>query len=314
MDDSPTARALRTLDLIHNRPGITAAEVADRLGVTERAVRRYVLTLRDAGVPVLGTPGRYGGYQVGKGVRLPPVAFSGAEALALVMAVVDSRAGAPFDSPVGEGVGKLLRALPDSVARPARQLWQHIAAAPSDLPRPDPAVTSGLIEAVAGCRRVRLGYRSAAGHEWTAEVDPWAVVVRRGLWYLLCDIGEGQVRTYRVDRITMLDLLPTRADVPADLDAVAQLEHSLSQSWDYPTRVRFPRTTPERVRPWLPGTMGELVADGDDCLLVGTTSNPDMYAGEWLAQVQLPFVIEGGDELIDAMHRLTDKLRGSLPS
>ena len=76
----------------------TAAEVADRLGVTERAVRRYVLTLRDAGVPVLGTPGRYGGYQVGKGVRLPPVAFSGAEALALVMAVVDSRAGAPADS------------------------------------------------------------------------------------------------------------------------------------------------------------------------------------------------------------------------
>ena len=129
MDDSPTARALRTLDLIHNRPGITAAEVADRLGVTERAVRRYVLTLRDAGVPVLGTPGRYGGYQVGKGVRLPPVAFSGAEALALVMAVVDSRAGAPFDSPVGEGVGKLLRALPEVVARPARQLWQHIAAA-----------------------------------------------------------------------------------------------------------------------------------------------------------------------------------------
>ncbi len=65
MDDSPTARALRTLDLIHNRPGITAAELADRLGVTERAVRRYVLTRRDAGVPVLGTPGRYGGYQGG---------------------------------------------------------------------------------------------------------------------------------------------------------------------------------------------------------------------------------------------------------
>ncbi|MCB0891307.1 MAG: WYL domain-containing protein, partial [Propionibacteriaceae bacterium] len=124
---------------------------------------------------------------------------------------------------------------------------------------------------------------------------------------------EGQVRTYRVDRITVLDLLPTRADVPADLDAVAQLEHSLSQSWDYPTRVRFPRTTPERVRPWLPGTMGELVADGDDCLLLGTTSNPDMYAAEWLAQVQLPFAIEGGDELIDAMRRLIGTLRGSLP-
>ena len=59
--------------------------------------------------------------------------------------------------------------------------------------------------------------------------------------------------------------------------------------------------------------VGRLVPDGDGALLVGTTGNPRMYAGEWLAQVQLPFVTEGGDELIDAMHRLTDKLRGSLP-
>lgn len=312
MDDSPTARALRTLDLIHNRPGIRAADLADRLGVTERAVRRYVLTLRDAGVPVNGTPGRYGGYQIGRGVRLLPVAFSGPEALALVMAVVDSRAGAPPDSLVGEGVGRLLRALPDSVARPARQLWQHIAAAPSDFPRPDQQVTSTLIEAVAGGRRVRLGYRSAAGHEWTSDVDPWAVVVRRGLWYLLCAVRSGEVRTYRVDRVTSLDLLNARADVPDDLDAVGQLECSLSQGWEYPTRVRFPGATVEHVRHWLPGTMGELVADGADCLLIGTTSNPEMYAGEWLAQVRLPFVVEGGPELRVAMRELVAKLLASV--
>ncbi|MBK8447131.1 MAG: WYL domain-containing protein [Micropruina sp.] len=312
MDDSPTARSLRTLDLIHNRPGITAADLAERLGVTERAVRRYVGTLRDAGVPVTGTPGRYGGYQIGRGVRLPPVAFSGTEALALVMAVVDSRAGAPPDTPVGEAVGKLLRALPESVARSARQLWQHTAAAPSEFPRPEPAITSGLVDAVAAGRRVRIGYRSAAGHEWTNEVDPWAVVVRRGLWYLLCAKGADEVRTYRVDRITSLEPLSAHANVPAELDAVAQLEHSLSQGWQYPTRVRFFDPV-ERVRPWLPGTMGELRADGEGCLLVGTTSNPDMYAGEWLAQVQLPFVIEGGDELVAAMRRVVARLQESLP-
>ncbi len=313
MDDSPTARSLRTLDLIHNQPGITAAELSDRLGVTERAVRRYVGTLREAGVPVHGTPGRYGGYQIGRGVRLPPVAFSGPEALALVMAVVDSRAGAAPDTLVGGGVGKLLRALPDSVARPAMQLWRNIAATPSQAPRPEPTITSGLVEAVASGRRVRIGYRSASGNEWRSEVDPWAVVVRRGMWYLLCRLDSGDVRTYRVDRVASLDVLNTRADVPPDLDAVEELERNLGQSWSLDTRVRFGAPA-EQVRQWLPGPMGELIADGDECLLVGTTSNPQMYAAEWLAQIPLPFVVEGGPELRAAMRALADKLQGSVPA
>lgn len=312
MDDSPTARALRTLDLIHNRPGIRAAELADRLGVTERAVRRYVGTLRDADVPVHGTPGRHGGYQIGRGVRLPPVAFSGPEALALVMAVVDSRAGAAPDSLVGGGVGKLLRALPESVARPALQLWRTIAAAPSRIPTPEPSITSRLVEAVASGRRIRLGYRSASGNEWRSEVDPWAVVVRRGLWYLLCRLDSGDVRTYRVDRISSLDLLSTPADVPAELDAVHELERHLGQSWSLPTRVRF-HVPVEHVRHWLPGPMGELVADGDECLVLGTTSNPQMYAAEWLAQMPVPFTVEGGPELQAAMRALADKLQASVP-
>ena len=311
MDDTPTARSLRALDLIHNRPGITAADLAERLGVTERAVRRYVGTLREAGVPVHGTPGRYGGYQIGRGVRLPPVTFSGPEALALVMAVVDSRAGATPDTLVGEGVSKLLRALPDSVARPAQQLWQNIAAAPSDFPRPEPAITSGLVEAVASGRRVRIGYRSAAGHEWTSAVEPWAVVVRRGLWYLLCAVRSGEVRTYRVDRVTSVEVLSIPSKVPDDLDSVAQLERSLGQGWQYPTRVRFPGVTAEEVRHWLPGPMGDLVAEGADCLLIGTTSNPEMYAGEWLAQVPLPFVVEQGPELRAAVARLAERLRAA---
>jgi len=311
MDDSPTARALRTLDLIHNRPGITAADLADRLGVTERAVRRYVLTLRDAGVPVTGTPGRYGGYQIGRGVRLPPVAFTGPEALSLVMAVIDSRAGAAPDTLVGGGVGKLLRALPESVSRPAFQLWHTTAAAPSGFPRPEPGVTSGLVQAVATARRVRIGYRSASGNEWTSEVAPWALVVRRGLWYLLCQRLSGDMRTYRVDRVTSLEVLSSPADVPADLDAVAELERNLGQSWSLPTRVRFSAPVDE-VRPWLPGPMGELTADGEGCLLVGTTSNPQMYAAEWLAQIPLPFVVEGGAELRTAMRDLAAKLQASV--
>src|SRR5882757_10345086 len=101
-DVSPTARALLALELVQGSPGITADQRADKLGVSERAARRYVGILREAGVPVESVREPYGGYRVGRGLRLPPLMFSGTEALGLVMAVLDGHhdASDPAD-PVG---------------------------------------------------------------------------------------------------------------------------------------------------------------------------------------------------------------------
>jgi predicted DNA-binding transcriptional regulator YafY len=85
-DLNPTARALRALEILQTRPGATADELADRLGVTERAARRYVGIFREAGIPVESARSPYGGYRLGRGTRLPPVVFTEAEALGLVMA------------------------------------------------------------------------------------------------------------------------------------------------------------------------------------------------------------------------------------
>jgi predicted DNA-binding transcriptional regulator YafY len=299
------------LDLIQSRPGVSAAELAERLEVTERAVRRYVEILRDADIPVVSGRGRYGGYRIGRGVRLPPVVFSGPEALGLVMAVLDSPGGAPVaDSLIGSGVEKLLRALPESVGRPASLLWQHTAAAPVDIPRPDVALTSALVEAVATGHRVRIDYRSGAGRAWATEVDPWAVVVRYGLWYLLCRTDSGDIRTYRIDRVLSVDQLPGRAEVPADLDAIGVLEANLGQGWPLQTRVRF-RAPAELVQPWVRATMGRLEPDGDECVLVGSTNNPEMYAGEWLAPIPLSYVVEGGPELLQAVVALARRLQAA---
>ena len=73
-----------------------------------------------------------------------------------------------------------------------------------------------LVEAVAAHRRVRIAYRSAAGHEWTSEVDPWAVVVRYGLWYLLCRTRSAELRTYRLDRIGSVEQEINAAQVDID--------------------------------------------------------------------------------------------------
>jgi len=187
-DLSPTARALRALEILQVRPGTTAGQLAERLGVTERAARRYVGILREAGIPVESARGLHGGYWLGRGTRLPPVVFTQAEALGLVMAVLDGQpAASDADDLVGSALGKVIQALPESVGRQAAALREHASAAPDRYSaRPDPATTSALVAAAAARRRVLVTYRSESGNEWAAEVDPWAVVVRHGRWYLLC--------------------------------------------------------------------------------------------------------------------------------
>jgi len=149
-ETSPTARALRTLEILQNRPGCSADQLAERLGVTDRAARRYVVILREAGIPVESVRGPYGGYRLGRGVRLPPLVFTAAEALGLVMAVLDGRHVAADDDedPVGSGLGKIIRAFPVHVGRTAATMREHVRAVPDRWVRPDPAITSALVEAV----------------------------------------------------------------------------------------------------------------------------------------------------------------------
>ncbi|MEW9550400.1 helix-turn-helix transcriptional regulator [Nonomuraea sp. NPDC050783] len=311
-DLSPTARALRAMEILRARPGVTAGELAAGLGVTERAARRYVGILREAGIPVESARGPYGGYRLGRGTRLPPVAFTEPEAIGLVMAVLDS--GQPGDEPVGAALDKVIRALPDHLARQAATLRGHAAAAPDrNAARPDPAITGALVAAVADRRRVVVAYRSESGNAWEAEVDPWAVVVRHGRWYLLCHSHRaGAVRTYRVDRIREVRRGTRGFEPPGGLDPVAALEEHLGTGWEFATRVVFDAPSAE-VAPWIRPPMGRLEPVGDGgCLLVGSTSNPAMYAEEWLPAVPFPFRVEGGPELRAAVARLTARLTASL--
>ncbi|HET7385149.1 MAG TPA: WYL domain-containing protein [Nocardioidaceae bacterium] len=213
-DGSPTARALLALELVQTSPGITADRLGDKLGVSERAARRYVGILREAGIPIESVRGPYGGYRVGRGLRLPPLMFSAVEALGLVMAVLDGHHEASDPTnPVGSALGKIVRALPEPVAAQAEAVRHAAAPAPDrGAARPDPATTADLVQACADHRSVQIDYRSEAGSEWTKRVDPWAVVVRHGRWYLLCRSHRADaLRAYRVDRVGTCRRSPTRS-------------------------------------------------------------------------------------------------------
>jgi predicted DNA-binding transcriptional regulator YafY len=309
-DASPTARALLALELIQSSPGITADRLADKLGVSERAARRYVGILREAGIPIESVRGPYGGYRLGRGLRLPPLMFSAAEALGLVMAVLDGHhhASDPTD-PVGGALGKIMRALPEAVAAQAEAVRRTTAPAPDrGAARPDPGIATSLVQACSDHRRVRLGYRSEAGSEWVTEVDPWAVVVRHGRWYLLCwSHTAGAQRAYRIDRVRGVEMLESTFNPPTDLDPVAMLEEHLAVGWEYDVEVVIdaPLDTVGRCLPRAAGRLERL--DAKTTRLVGSTSNPVWYA-EQLATIPASYRIVSGPEIQKAARALGQRL------
>jgi predicted DNA-binding transcriptional regulator YafY len=313
-DLSPTARALRALELLQRRSRITAADLAQELDVTERAARRYVAILREAGVHVVSERGPYGGYQLGRAIRLPPLVFTATEALGLVMAVLETDAPAAGDDVVGGALDKFLRALPANVARPAIVMRDHAATVPARRPRPDPVLAAGLVDAVASKRRVTVTYRNESGRSWSGDIDPWAVVIRHGRWYVACfSHHAGAERTLRVDRMLAVVEEGTTFVPPADIDPVALVEAQLGRGWKYATRVRF-HAQLDAVRPFVHPPMGTLESvDGDAaCDLVGSTRNPQMYASEWLAQIPIPFTVIDGPELADAVAELAARLMAAV--
>lgn len=310
-DISPTARALLCLQVLLERPGISSAQLADRLGVSERAVRRYVSILRDADIPIESERGRYGGYRVGRGVRLPPLMFSATEALGLVMAVLDGHHD-PDDhtDPVGTALGKLLATLPAPVSAQAEVVRRTTAPVPDrSASRPEPDITATLVQACSEHRRVRLTYRSENRPDpWELEVDPWAVVVRHGRWYLLCwSHHADDRRAFRVDRVCAAAPLASGFTPPTGLDAIRELEDHLAVGWDYPAEVVVDAPL-DHVRKSTPRAIGRLEEiDATHTRLTGSTSNPTWYA-EQLALIPAAYRVIGGREVHAATRALGERL------
>ncbi len=305
---SPTARALLALEVIQNSPGITAERLGERLGVTERAARRYVAILREADLPIESVTGPYGGYRVGRGLRLPPLMFTAAEALGLAMAVLegDRDAADPTDL-VGSALAKIVRALPAGLAGPVQAVRETT-------PRPrgeawaSPELTNQLVHACIAARRLRLGYCLSRGAPRVMEVDPWAVVLRHSRWYLLCWSHTKQAqRVLRVDRVASIEALSETFTPPHELDALDVLEQHLSRGWTHPVDVLVEATVEQTAR-WVPKSLATLEpADEDRTRLTATTDDPDWYARK-LAFIPAPFHVNGSLELQRATTALGQRL------
>jgi predicted DNA-binding transcriptional regulator YafY len=311
-DASPAARALLVLEMIQNSPGITADRLADRLGLSDRAVRRHVTILREAGIPVESSRGRYGGYRIGRGMRLPPLMFTPTEALGLVMAVLEGHP-AGEDDPVGQALGKIVRALPEPLARPADAV-RRVAARGWDVVMPDVDVTAQLAQASAARQVLRLRYGADPGRTWEMEVDPWAVVVRHRRWYLLCwSHAKDARRVLRVDRVRDVVVLDRGFEPPPDLDPLTAVEEQLSMGWRYPVEVVIEAPL-ERCREWLPRSFGRLdPMDATTTRLMASTDEPEWYAAQ-LGNLPFVFRLVGSPEVRAAMTELGHRMLAAASS
>src|SRR6202045_1280251 len=199
-----SSRLLEMLLLLQARGQVTAAELAERLEVSPRTVYRDAEALSSAGVPIYTERGRAGGIRLLPGYRTDVTGLTQDEARALF---VLTTGGAQEDLGLGtaarSAILKVMRAVPEPFRPAAAATSQRILVDPAGWMRPpDPVGALGVLQAaVFTDRRLRLGYRSS-GQGLASErvVDPYGLVCKAGIWYLVADQG-GEPRLFRVSRV-----------------------------------------------------------------------------------------------------------------
>jgi predicted DNA-binding transcriptional regulator YafY len=227
----PIMRVLTVLEILQARERVSGAELAKRLEVNGRTVQRYIARLQDLCIPVESTCGVGGAYRLKPGFRLPPMMFTDEEAFALTLGLRALRhLGLAAFAPATEGAAtKLGRVLPESVRDSANAVEEVVAV------EPGPWVISTSAEslirvctAVRMRRRIAFNYESHDGKSSRREVEPYGIVHMDGRWYMVgrCRLREA-LRTFRLDRVSELEVAEQTFDRPAGFDAKAYLQRSM---------------------------------------------------------------------------------------
>ncbi|MHA3704201.1 helix-turn-helix transcriptional regulator [Jatrophihabitans sp. YIM 134969] len=325
-----TARVMALLEILQSGGTRTVAELATRLEVDKRTVRRYVENLRELDIPVDSVRGRYGGYRLARHFRMPPLMLTDEEALAVVWALLAARAsGSSPASPtaVDAALGKLRRVLPNALAGRIDAVLETTEftsavhgskARAADVEQDAAALVLELAEAARDLQVVTFDYTTGRGQQERREVHPHGVVAHEGRLYLAAhDVARAAARTFRLDRMANLARTGGTFDPPTTPQStVRRVTGPLPPD---PTRhdVSFlVQADPADVRQFFP----ELLASVDP---VATSDVDDTWVRvvvraerlDWVAQrlaaVDRPFHVERPPELRDVLGGLAHRLLGA---
>ncbi len=323
----PVTRVLTLLELLQAGGVRTVGELADRLDVDERTVRRYVETLIDLDVPVESVRGRYGGYRLAAGFRMPPLMLSDDEALAVLLGLVaGQRVGLMTATGTASetAAAKIRRVLPERLGRRLDAVLGSVAftaRAGEPTAAPEAAVLLSIADAVSHHRPVSIRYTAADGRHSERAFHPYGLVAHSGRWYVTgVDPAIGEDRTLRLDRIAGARTLPGSFDPPDRLDPAERVLTGFATApYRYEVTLRV-QGTAEQIRTRLPASVA-IVAEAESVSTADSKtehwSRVDLrtHQLDWLpavlAGLDLPFIIERPDELRDLVVALASRLAHS---
>lgn len=304
-------RVLALLELLQARGQASGAEIAARLEVDGRTVRRYVAALEEMGIPIVAERGRAGGYALVAGFKLPPMMFSEDEALALSVGLLAARSlGLDRTAPAIASVqAKLERTMPALLRQRVRAIDETVqlglrraAAATGHAP-----LATLSLAARAG-QRIRLGYVDAVGRASQREVDTYGLAFHDGCWYAVgwCHL-RGDVRSFRLDRIGSMEALDARFERPGGFDALGYLMRSvatLPRAWTVEVLLK---TTLERAQAQFFDTMG-VFEQAEGGVVMHSQADDIGWVARQLASLPFGFEIRRPVELREEVRRCAERL------
>jgi predicted DNA-binding transcriptional regulator YafY len=313
-----SARLLRLLGLLQTRREWTGAELAERLDIDARTVRRDIAKLRTLGYPVETTPGR-SGYRLGAGAQLPPLLLDDEEVVAVAIGLRTAAASSVtgIDESSVRALAKLEQLLPSRL----RHRINLLTAMTETVPSSGPTVNPETLIAVAGaCRdqhQLRFDYQSHDGAAMVRTVEPHRLVHTGKRWYLIAwDIERDDWRTYRVDRLT--PRVPTGPRFPfrepPDVDLARYLSRGVTTD-AYRYRAQITLHVPihaaaQRISPYV----GLLESSGDQRCVLHTGSNSLDELALYVGLFQFPCTVSEPAELIEHIQHLIKRLADAINS
>ncbi|MER6048366.1 WYL domain-containing protein [Streptomyces sp. NPDC001793] len=311
------ARMLRLLSLLQTRRTWSGTDLAERLGVTLRTIRRDIDRLRDLGYPVQGTTGTAGGYRLAAGADLPPLLLDDDEAVATAVALRTAASGvAGIEETAVRALAKLEQVLPQRLRHQVTAIQATATPLPvpwSTGPEADPTVLATLAAACRDHEITTFTYRTGNGVTGRRRAEPYALVAATPVWYLVgYDTDHDEWRLFRVDRLT--DPTPTgHRAAPRELPAADAAAYVAARLATSPARYTLHATVPAdaetvRARTWsLPGRVQPV--DETTSTLDLAADNPHHIAAQLLGIDLGPtHAIHGTPELAPHLERLGKRL------